>query len=846
VAYRMGVDLGTTYTAAALNVDGRVEMLSLGNRATQVASVLYLKEDGTVLVGETAEYRGAADPTRLTREFKRRIGGVVPIIIGGSPYSPQSLLARVLSWTVEAATQQQGGPPEQVCVTYPANWGPFKQEILEQVLKLAGLKGATTCTEPEAAAIAYASRDRVPAGAKLAVYDLGGGTFDAAVLVREGPGFRLVGTPDGVEHLGGIDFDAAICQHVLDQLGPAVQQLDESDPATLLGLHRLRRDCVTAKETLSSDDDTVIPVALPGIAAAVPITRAEFEEMVRPAIGETVSAMQRALGSAGVTPDELHAIVMVGGSSRIPLVGRELTAAFGRPLALDNHPKHDVAIGAAIRAAGEPAGAAGIPAAASGFVAAPVAGPEQAAATPRSAPPRGSDSWPPPAQGQPGWGPPAATGVPVAAGWSGGGGTSAPAPPDPHRPDPYHPAYGADPHGPVPAAAAGWSGDGGGGVPPRPERPDAYGQHPYGQPAYGQPAYGPGQYGHDPRAQGAPNRGAGPAGSGSRRWVVIGAIGVVALLAVVLGILVVLPRSDNPDITPTVGPTPGPTTTPTDDQALPASAQPLPDDVIVWPQQRTDGWDITTITSAGVSGPPLVASPQEDTVPLVSPDRRTVFYLHATSPGVREVRVVGADGSGDRPLFDPVPDGCGNVTRPAFGVQPQPQLVLPCIDPDTGDVTLKLVSPDGTVVRDLARGWISDPSLTPDGRFALYWGDDATRGEGGAIYQVPTDGSGPPVQVTEGGGTRDNDAAVSPKGDRVAITRAGEGIWTVGIDTGPGHELRQLTKEASDQDPSWSPDASQLVFKRRDQMWVMNADGSGAKRISEVGQIGTAPAWSPR
>ena len=87
------------------------------------------KVDGTVLVGETAEYRGAADPTRLTREFKRRIGGVVPIIIGGSPYSPQSLLARVLSWTVEAATQQQGGPPEQVCVTYPANWGPFKQEI---------------------------------------------------------------------------------------------------------------------------------------------------------------------------------------------------------------------------------------------------------------------------------------------------------------------------------------------------------------------------------------------------------------------------------------------------------------------------------------------------------------------------------------------------------------------------------------------------------------------------------------------------------------------------------------------------------------------------------------------
>ncbi|HVH24213.1 MAG TPA: Hsp70 family protein, partial [Pseudonocardia sp.] len=350
MAYRLGVDLGTTYTAAALNLDGRVEMLSLGNRATQIASVVYVKEDGTVLIGEPAEYRGAADPTRLAREFKRRIGGVVPIIVGGSPYSPQSLLARVLGRAVEVATRQQGEAPEHVCVTYPANWGPFKHEILEQVIKLAGLRGASTCTEPEAAAIAYASRDRVPQGAKLAVYDLGGGTFDAAVLVRDGVGFRLVGNPDGVEHLGGIDFDAAVLQHVLDQLGPAVQQLDDSDPATLLGLNRLRRDCVTAKETLSSDDEAVIPVALPGLSTFVPLTRAQFEEMVRPAIGETVSATRRALSSAGVPPEELHAIVMVGGSSRIPLVAQELTTAFGRPLARDNHPKHDVALGAAIRA----------------------------------------------------------------------------------------------------------------------------------------------------------------------------------------------------------------------------------------------------------------------------------------------------------------------------------------------------------------------------------------------------------------------------------------------------------------------------------------------------------------
>ena len=350
MAYRLGVDLGTTYTAAALNVDGRLEMLSLGNRSTQIPSVLYLKKDGTVLIGEPAEFRGAADPTRLAREFKRRIGGVVPMIVGGSPFSPQALSAKVLSWTVEVATRQQGAPPDHVCVTHPANWGPFKQEILGQVLKLAGQRGAGTCPEPEAAAIAYAHRDQVPEGATLAVYDLGGGTFDAAVLVRQGTGFRLLGTPDGVEHLGGVDFDAAVCQHVLGRLRAAPQQWDDTDPTTLLGLNRLRQDCTAAKEALSSDTDTVIPVALPGIATSVTVTRAEFEAMVRPAIGETVSAMRRALDSAGVASAELHAIVLVGGSSRIPLVAEELSAAFGRPLAVDNHPKHDVALGAALRA----------------------------------------------------------------------------------------------------------------------------------------------------------------------------------------------------------------------------------------------------------------------------------------------------------------------------------------------------------------------------------------------------------------------------------------------------------------------------------------------------------------
>src|SRR4051794_13425895 len=224
--YRLGVDLGTTFTAAAVTTDRGVDLLPLGNRALQVPSVVYVMPDGAILVGEAAERRGAGDPTRLVREFKRRVGDSVPIIVGGSPYSPQLLLSHLLRWVVGVATERQGAPPAEITVTHPANWGAFKRDLLTQATELADVPGATLCSEPEAAAIAYASRNRVAAGDRVAVYDLGGGTFDAAVLRRDADGtFGLVGSPEGIEHLGGVDFDEAVFRHVLDAMGGGADEL---------------------------------------------------------------------------------------------------------------------------------------------------------------------------------------------------------------------------------------------------------------------------------------------------------------------------------------------------------------------------------------------------------------------------------------------------------------------------------------------------------------------------------------------------------------------------------------------------------------------------------------------
>lgn len=348
MGYRLGVDIGTTFTAAAVCRDGRAEMLGLGNRAMQVPSVLFLKDDGEFLVGEAAETRAAAEPERVAREFKRRLGDPVPVLVAGRPFSAEALTARLLSWVVGMAAERQGEPPETVAVAHPANWGRFKTDLLRQAFQLADMPGVVTCTEPVAAAVSYASRQPVAEGRVLAVYDLGGGTFDAAVLRLEPDGFAILGVPEGIEHLGGVDFDEAVFRHVLAaaNTGP----VDPDDPQVMWGLQRLRRDCVAAKEALSVDTDTVVPVSLAGRHETVRLTRGELEELLRPAVEDTIGTMRRVLRSAEVDREDVSAFVLVGGSSRIPLVSEVLTGAFGRPLALDTHPKHDIARGAALYA----------------------------------------------------------------------------------------------------------------------------------------------------------------------------------------------------------------------------------------------------------------------------------------------------------------------------------------------------------------------------------------------------------------------------------------------------------------------------------------------------------------
>ncbi|MCX6462885.1 MAG: Hsp70 family protein, partial [Pseudonocardiales bacterium] len=359
MSYFLGIDLGTTRTSAAIGHPGRPgEVIDLGDRSSAIPSVLYTGADGTVLVGDAAERRAITDPARVVREFKRRIGDPTPLVVAGVPWSPQELSARVVRWVVDRVREREGGPAARIAVTLPASWGPLKRELLGGALAGQGLQ-VSFLAEPQAAALHYASAERLEAGSTIAVYDLGGGTFDAAVVHKEAPrsaggagmdaaGFALVGRPEGIERLGGVDFDQAVFDHVRAGMPEAFAALDDADPAVLAAVAAVRRECSEAKEALSSDTEVTIPVLLPGAQGSVRLHRSEFEAMIRPQIEDTVAALRRAVASAGSTPEQLTAVLLVGGSSRIPLVAQLVSEQLGRPVAVDADPKNAIALGAAL------------------------------------------------------------------------------------------------------------------------------------------------------------------------------------------------------------------------------------------------------------------------------------------------------------------------------------------------------------------------------------------------------------------------------------------------------------------------------------------------------------------
>ncbi|WP_422735084.1 Hsp70 family protein [Micromonospora sp. WMMD729] len=444
--FALGVDLGTSNTVAVLRwPDGRTRPLLMDGQPVSPSAV-YADPDGTLHVGWDARRLAQADPARFEPNPKRRVDEP-SVRLGDRSYLPAELLAAVLAAIGRAAVDAVGFLPPAV-LTCPAAWDETRRQVLADALLRAGWPQAAEHTlagptpsgtrllrEPVAAARYYTQvlHRPVPVGGAIAVFDFGGGTLDVAVLRNEGAdpwgdsGFRVI-ADGGLPDLGGLDLDAALVGRVGELLGERharrwARLVRPSDPAQRRDQVRLWDEVRGAKETLSRS--TVAPVAVPGVAEAVRLTREDVERVLTPLLRRAVERAREVIAAAGLRPDQLAGLFLVGGSSRIPLVGRMLHTELGvAPTVLDQ-PELPVAEGALtdiplrrpLPAYAGPQAAPPAPSAPAALPAPAVAGPTVPTVPsqpgPASPPPVGP-GWPPaPAPTVPE--PPAEAGTPVGA-----------------------------------------------------------------------------------------------------------------------------------------------------------------------------------------------------------------------------------------------------------------------------------------------------------------------------------------------------------------------------------------------------------------------------------------------
>lgn len=348
----LAVDFGTSFTTTAMSVDGRVEILEIDN-SRYVPSVVCLDEDGAILVGRDAVNEAAANPARAERLPKRAMVVSEQVRLGDRSVPTVDLVAAVLHRvTSEAMRRRSGRAPDRVVLTHPARWQPGGIELrrLAEAAERAGLGEPDLVAEPVAAAHHYVrDTDDVPLGGAVGVYDLGGGTFDTAVLRRRHDGFELAGSPGGDLHLGGEDLDAELME-VLAGHAEAIDpdRWNELWEASGRGAERhrtmLRREVTQAKESLSTRP--AVNLYVPGFDDEIRVTRHEYEKAVDAILQRSVVEMVGTIERAGATPASLVALYLTGGSSRTPRITALLAELIERLPTTQDDPKAVVAQGA--------------------------------------------------------------------------------------------------------------------------------------------------------------------------------------------------------------------------------------------------------------------------------------------------------------------------------------------------------------------------------------------------------------------------------------------------------------------------------------------------------------------
>jgi len=368
----LGIDLGTTNSAMSVYERGEAAIIANSEGKNTTPSVVAFTDKGEVLVGDTAKRQAVTNPEKTIYSIKRIMGlmcdeekakeakarllyhvidrsGACAIEVDGKTYTPQEISAKILMKLKEDAEGYLGETITDAVITVPAYFNDAQRKATKEAGTVAGLNVLRIINEPTAAALSY-GLDKKDAE-QIIVYDLGGGTFDVTVL-ETGDGVVEVMATGGDAFLGGDDFDNRVIDYVA---GEFKSDTGVDIKADVMALQRLRDAAETAKKELSSATETEINLPFITADASGPkhlvtkITRAKFESLVSDLVESTIATIASVLKDAGVSKTDIKEVVMVGGSTRVPLVQEDVKKFFGKDLNKSVNPDEVVALGAAIQ-----------------------------------------------------------------------------------------------------------------------------------------------------------------------------------------------------------------------------------------------------------------------------------------------------------------------------------------------------------------------------------------------------------------------------------------------------------------------------------------------------------------
>ncbi|HAA89616.1 MAG: Chaperone protein DnaK [Thermoanaerobacterales bacterium 50_218] len=346
----IGIDLGTTNSCMAIMEGGQPVVIPNAEGSRITPSVVAFTKTGERLVGELAKRQAITNPERTIRSIKRKMGSDYKVKIDDKEYTPQEISAMILQKLKADAEAYLGEPVTKAVITVPAYFTDSQRQATKDAGRIAGLEVLRIINEPTAAALAYGldkGEDQI-----ILVYDLGGGTFDVSIL-ELGDGVFEVKATSGNNYLGGDDFDERIMNYLISEFKKETG-IDLSKDR--MALQRLKDAAEKAKHELSSVTQTTI--SLPFITATpegpqhleMTLTRAKFEELITDLVEKTIEPIHQALSDAGLEPKDIDKVILVGGSTRVPLVQETIRRVLGKEPHKGINPDEVVALGAAIQA----------------------------------------------------------------------------------------------------------------------------------------------------------------------------------------------------------------------------------------------------------------------------------------------------------------------------------------------------------------------------------------------------------------------------------------------------------------------------------------------------------------